>query len=98
MSETAWRREIEELTHSVARLIAQCESLRREFRARGEAVVTLQARVQSLEMELAAERERARTQSAGRAFGPGSADSREAREMIKSMQREVDACIALLRS
>lgn len=97
-SEAAWRREMEELTSSVARLIARCEALRRESIERKEELVALRARVRSLEGELEAERERARTVSAGRAFGPGSADAREAREMIKSMVREVDACIALLRS
>lgn len=97
-SEAAWRIEMDELTSSVARLIAQSETLRRRVRERDEEVIRLQARVQELEAELSAERTKARAVSAGRAFGPGSADAREAREMIKSMMREVDACIALLRS
>ena len=55
-------------------------------------------RVANLEAELAEARESNLTASAGRAFGPGSEDSRKARERLNGMIREVDACIALLRS
>ena len=94
--ELAWRREMEEMTKSVAQLIAQYELLRREMRSRTEENASLRARVANLEAELAEARDL--TASAGRAFGPGSEDSRKARERLNGMIREVDACIALLRS
>jgi len=56
------------------------------------------AGVADLGVELAEARESNLTASAGRAFGPGSEDSRKARERLNGMIREVDACIALLRS
>lgn len=96
--ELAWRREMEEMTKSVAQLIAQYELLRREMRSRTEENASLRARVANLEAELAEARESNLTASAGRAFGPGSEDSRKARERLNGMIREVDACIALLRS
>lgn len=96
-SEVAWGREVEELTRSVAQLIAQCESQRRQLLERDGEMASLRERVRSLEAELAAVKEESSTASAGRAFGPNSRDSQEAKKMIKSMLREIDACIALLR-
>lgn len=98
VGEQAWKREIEALTDSVALLIARCEELRREESRQRGLVESLREEVRSLQEQLRAASASSRAEMAGRAFGPNSDNSREARELIKSMVREVDACISLLRS
>ena len=89
---------LEELGGLMAQLAdRQLESRRREER--------LNDRITSLEQELAQLRAEAQTaqaegakQQAALAFGPNSEDSRQARRVIAQIVREIDQCIALLRS
>ena len=83
-------------------LMAQLADRQLEFRRREE---RLNDRITSLEQELAQLRAEAQTaqaegakQQAALAFGPNSEDSRQARRVIAQIVREIDQCIALLRS
>ncbi len=83
-------------------LMAQLADRQLEFRRREE---RLNDRITSLEQELAQLRAEAETvqaegakQQTALAFGPNSEDSRQARRVIAQIVREIDQCIALLRS
>lgn len=82
--------------------MAQLADRQLEYRRREE---RLNDRITSLEQELAQLRAEAQTaqaegakQQAALAFGPNSEDSRQARRVIAQIVREIDQCIALLRS
>lgn len=83
-------------------LMAQLADRQLEYRRREE---RLNDRITSLEQELAQLRAEAQTaqaegakQQTALAFGPNSEDSRQARRVIAQIVREIDQCIALLRS